>query len=265
VLPVDDPLELEPVLCQAPGCPRLPARGRVLCTTHGAELGQWLAELRTDLAALNPAPVSGGISADDLNRGRTATKVKSRGTPVNLDVLTLTDRRIAWLTDDDLDDLVDPVGRDSTPRALEVLAWWAGLVRAGRGLTPPTRTLPGLPPASLPGPACASAGPPVEVPAPLTVTVERQLLVEHLDWCLRQSWAGAMWRSIRELWAAVKSARGEDVARPVARCRRPSTVELGAVCAGAVWSERGAGWCGRCGHVWTGRELLELTRKGVAA
>lgn len=266
------------LLCAGPACRRLPVRGR-LCRHHGDQIGQWLAEVGADWRGL----------LDDLARGedgrlrpggdaassRRATTVKSRTSPVNLDALSLSDRRIAWLTDEDLEDLVDDDGRDSTPRVLEVLAWWAAQVRDGRGLTWPTRSLP-LYDA---GPVCAGRcfhlscaaardGVRVAAPAPLTVEGERRVLVDHLDWCLGQEWAGPLWRSIRQLWGALKAARGEDVGRPVAVCRRPADPTLpvaGGSCGGAVWSERGAGWCGRCGYTWTGGELLELTRKGVAA
>lgn len=269
-------LDLDDVArCLAPACPRSPAYGR-LCRVHGDQVGQWLAEILADwreLVAAGAGPDTRPPVERDAASGRQSTKVKNRGTPVNLDVVTLTDRRIAWLTDEDLDDVVDPVGRDATPRVLEVLAWWAGLVRDGRGLPYPTRTL-----AFAGGPACpgrcwhlecaaARAGVGVTVAAALTVESERKVIVEELRWCLRQPWAGDLWRSTRVLWAALKTARGSDEGRPVAVCRR---LVLGAtgfvdVCGGRVYSERGAGWCSRCAHTWSGRELLELTRRGVAA
>ena len=268
------PDDVDPVLCGVIGCRRLPVLGAV-CRAHGDQLGQWLAEIGTDFAALELGP-AGAVGSDDPNRGRRPTKVKSKGSPVNLDVLVLTDRRIAWLTDDDVDDLVDELGRDPLRPALEVLAWWAALVREARGLEQPRRRLPvdrwSLPP----GPVCAACrhvscvarrvppGPGLMVPAVPTVEVERLLLTRHLEWCCRQAWAPAMWRSVRQLWAALKVARGDEAGRPVATCRRRPTL-LDEACGGPVWSERGVGWCGRCSHVWTGRELLELTRKGVAA
>lgn len=264
-------LDLDDVArCGAPACPRLPVCGH-LCRVHGDQVGQWLAEILDDWRELDAAPDSRPRPGGDAAGGRQSTKVKSKSTPVNLDAVAIADRRIAWLTDDDLVDLVDVAGYDATPRALEVLAWWAGIVRAEFGIAYPTRQtyLAAGPPCAARcwHLECAAARDVVVVswPLPLTVEGERQMLADHLRWCLRQPWAGQLWRSIRGLWSALKEARGDDSGRPVAVCRRvvdPVTFE---VCGGRVYSERGAGWCGRCAHTWSGRELLELTRKGVAA
>lgn len=228
--------------CAASRCTRPAAP--VLCDTDTRRLGDMLAGLGAEYEQLTAAPSMQGREPGTGGGGGLA----SQRSPARLDVLVLRDERTvmgspvaqAWYQrrqpkaigpwclmcthetctewragrQRELHDDEEAVRSDRLMSTLGVLAGWADAVREGRELAARDRRA--------------------------TVTSERKLLSDHMDWVVAQDWAGEFFDEIRALWGLLRQANGHQTGRPRIRCREDG-------CSGTVRWVDGAAVCSTCG------------------
>lgn len=241
-----------------------PATHGHLCRGHLEQIGTWLREIEDESAILDASP----SMAQRI--GSSGGTLASERTPLRLEVVAFSDVRTrrwtmsteprpapappkgigpwcllcehetctAWRAGRrrDLYDDEQDAGSDKVMSVHEVLAYWAGLVREGRRLTPPAR---------------------------ITISGERKLLSRHLDWCARQSWITGMRDEIHELHDRLQGANG-TLDTPVGTC---TTLYEGNECGGRIRNHEidhadgrpePAFRCERCRRVWTGTQAVRL-------
>ncbi len=170
-------------VCQARNCTR--PGNPVICAPDTRRLGDWLAQLGAEYEQLTAAPTMQGREVGMVG----GTALTSQRAPGNTHVMALRDRRRGPR------ETADPWGVDDTPSVYATLTYYARLVRDGRQLATDGRT---------------------------TVATERRLLSDHLDWAMRQDWAGQFHDEIRGLWGVLRRANGHaPVARKIHRLQAP--------------------------------------------
>lgn len=239
------------LLCRAGQCGHEQDHGAQLCRRHVNDVGQHLAQLEGLYDRLDAVPSMQGREPNSGTSGALAAH-RSVG---NLDVMVMRDGRSR----------AGDGGPDGnkTRGVLETLAYWAGHLRAARGLVTARQQLPPVRVTGLHyGPVCdtwcahdtcraATLRGTTDVRR--TVRTERKLLADHLDWILAQDCAGQFADDIRAVWAQLRSAVGDTERKAKVPC--PD-------CGGPItWADRTTG-CPACGSEGRG---LDLLRKPVAA
>lgn len=205
--------------------------GMRICARHAQRLSEDLRDVELEYSTLDPRK---SLTAR-LGAGKGGS-LASHQTPVDVDVLVLTDRRrnSGRITADDH----DPHGLDDTPETLDVLGSWARLVREERGLATPT--------------------------GPATISGERDLLTRQLPWIIEQDWVDDMAQEVHQLLGALQRAnRTQRVP-----AGRDDSITNGAECGGTIWhvtidhhdgGQPEPGFrCDKCRRVWTGTGALRL-------
>lgn len=218
--------DAEPYLppCGCTGCTAPTGSGWAVCTRHGVWAGNHLAQLDDEYRLLTAAPQGGASSGPHVSGG----VPKHLRSPVNLDVVVATDPRSLPRREDDPDASVAPAA----------LAWALGYseqIRVERELGGP-------------------------VARTVTFAASRRRISDHLDWCLRQHWAGLFCDQLREIHAAMRRLNSAPIPRPrKATCRAPRD---GGVCGGILSWDGERAVCARCDGTWSG---LGVLRPGAGA
>jgi hypothetical protein len=104
-------------------------------------------------------------------------------------------------------------------------------------------------------------------PRRLTLASELGYLLGRLDWCATQPWADVVLADVRQLHAQARAAAGDRPPNSLGTCTEPD-------CGGAVYPARlrdpdGSRYdgarCKRCGHPYTGLDLVRLRTEGMTA
>lgn len=219
-----------------------------LCETHRANLGDMLAQIRTEYERLSAAPSMEGREVGTIG----GTGLSSQRSPGNTHVMALRDPRrgtgrIAY-------DDADPWGVDDTPSVFATFNSYADRVREGRDLAEAVAHVPACLFPCMHRSCLLGRGRPVRIP--LTVETERALLVEkkNFRWILGQDWAGEFHDEIRGLYAMLRRANGHAApARRVHRLEAPCPS-----CSVRALTHRpgtAAVTCENCGHAMDVPEL----------
>ena len=230
--------------CVAAGCTRPQAPGILLCVRDQAKVGDWLARIGDEYERLSAMPSMQAREPDSGGRGGLASQ-RSVG---DLGVMSMRDRRSRERSDD------DPDG-NSVLGVFETLHAHAETVREGRNIGYP---LAHIEPCKVPCMhlACWS-GVAQEVRVPLTVTSERKLLAERVnfEWLLADDSAGQFYADIRQLWSLLKSSNAPE----------PRTARRQCACGGSIRWRDGAAECGSCGTRTTGLDVVRHQTEGAVA
>lgn len=255
------PSAAESSLCLASECGHLPAPGILLCTRHETNLSTWVTQLGVEYERLSAVPSMQGREPGAIG----SSGLASHRSPARLDVLTLTDRRTAGLSDAPETSSyhrVDP--RSIGPWCLlcdhdTCVAWRAGRQRdqyddeAAAGshrLLSAFGVLNGW--ADQVRGDCPRYKAP-ETPQPLTVLGERRVLAAHLEWILTQDWVGIFHGEMAVLWQRIQAANGAT--------RR---VGWPCACGGRIRWGNGAAQCGSCGTRVSAVDAVRKVQEEVA-
>lgn len=270
--------------CVVADCMRPQGPAIRICSTHAAQLGDWLARLDTEYALLDAVPSMQGREPGTGGRSGLA----SHRSPAALDVLVLRDRRTtmaatpdphpraqvavaksigpwcvlcdhdsckAWRAGRQREDFDDEaaVGSHRTLSVFGVLHGWAEYVREERNLAYPATHID---PCTTPCMHYACQfGVAHEVRTPLTVLSERRVLANQLDWLLAQDCAGVFYAEIRQLWSLLKSSNSPE----------PRTTRRLCGCGGHIRWHDDAAECGSCGTRTTGLDVIRQQAEAAVA
>lgn len=222
--------------CTIPGKPHRAEVGLFVCRHHLDEIGEWLWDVQREAELLDANP----SMQSDLNRTR-GGGLASHRSPARLEAIVARDRRRV-----SYDELTGLAGVDDTLSVYAVLHGYAAMVRVGRNIGVPTRTvvrrLEGWS-----GPLCDTCQHRScrylqyrhIVAVPLTVASERQILSRHLDWAAGQPWIDDLWADLRKLRGQLQNVNGTSDPKPIpGRCPRLAAGTVATECGGHLWPVR---------------------------